>query len=1018
MATAALAGILEQLRTMVHAKAYEESSDRQLLELFLAQREEAAFVALLKRHGPMVLQVCHRIQGNQHDAEDVFQATFLLLARKAGSIRKPESLASWLHGVAHRLALEAKAQRTRRQAYERQAAEMRSTSSVSVETWQELQETLDEALRQLPEKYRVPLLLRYLEGKTQEEVARQLGCPLGTVRSRLARGRSRLKEVLERRGLRLSAAGLTTALAGSAASAAAVPSLLLHATGRAALQYAAGKAAAAVVSARVAVLIKGGLKAMVAAKLKVATAVVLVTGTLVVGAGALARHVLAGLPQTTAQARSPAAPSSEGPHIRSVAHPGQNEESLTGSGGTASQESGHVVTVRGRVVTPDGKAVANATIYRCQVRFPSLKMAETKVATTGPDGRFEVESSDEGLLVAAADGFAPDCSLPEQQADELTFTLAKEIPVRGRLLDLQGKPVPKANVRVLAVRAPADGNLQGAYNAFRLNPEWTWQALPKQVPGGLAGIPAGTKTDDDGRFELKGLGQGRVVELRFEADGIEAAKVHVFTVPDFDRKAVTPTATEKKMSRFLPDYKPAVYGPTFTHAAGPCQVVQGAVTDAATGKPVAGVKIVGTAGPTYFSGEPDWSNPVEATTDAVGRFRLSGLPKARQRFLHAQAGDNPYLDQLVEVKDVAGLAPIAVAIKLHRCVMVEGRLTNKATGKPVKGQAHYMPLAENSELKSLPDTGLYQEDRLFSAPPTGTWAFTEDDGRFRLRVLRGPGVILARADDNGRPAARYTAARAAVGDRKYLLQPPKPGSGVMEIGPKSRADEEVFNTGNTTQPLRWENGYAVINPGTRDESVICAIQFDPGRTVSGKVVGPDGKPVVGAKAVGVQSTDEMRPTTFRTDTFTAYALDSTRPRELFFLHQGRKLVGMRTLRADEKDTPVVKLLPWAAVTGRVLNADGTPAAGVQISFQMSDSETDEAVRQKLHRGSRPVETDTNGRFLLEGLFPGCGVTIFASKPGYRAGILSFQPPLIPIAGEVKDLGETRFADLKTGDDAP
>src|SRR5262245_31776685 len=143
MATAQLACVLLQIRTMASASAYEDASDRQLLELFLAQREEGAFVALLKRHGPMVLQVCRRIQGNEHDAEDVFQATFLLLARKAGSISKPESLASWLHGVAHRLALDAKARGSRRQAYEKQAADMRSTSSVSNEPCQELQETLD-----------------------------------------------------------------------------------------------------------------------------------------------------------------------------------------------------------------------------------------------------------------------------------------------------------------------------------------------------------------------------------------------------------------------------------------------------------------------------------------------------------------------------------------------------------------------------------------------------------------------------------------------------------------------------------------------------------------------------------------------------------------------------------------------------------------------------------------------------------------------------------------------------------
>jgi RNA polymerase sigma factor (sigma-70 family) len=786
---------------MVQANVYEETSDRQLLELFLAQREESAFVAVLKRHGPMVLQVCRRILGNPHDAEDVFQATFLLLARKAGAIRKPESLASWLHGVAHRLALQANAQATRRLAYERRAAQIRTPSRD--ETCQELQGTLDEALQQVPEKYRVPLLLRYLEGKTQAEVARQLGCPLGTVRSRLARGRIRLKKVLERKGVRLTASMVTAALAASNASA-TVPALLVLATARAGVGYVAGKAAVTLISARAAALLEEGLKAMLAVKLKSATVVLLAVGTLSLGAGAVATHVVTSMPRRIAQAGSQAAPSVEG-HRGSAAQSGKSEP-LTASGGAATEGTQQEDTVRGRVVTPDGKAVANATIYRCHVRFPSLKIAETKVATTGPDGRFEVESSEQSFLVAAADGFAPDCSQPEQQAEELTFTLARDIPVRGRLLDLQGKPVPKANVRVLAVKVPADGKLQAAYNAFRVNPECIENALPMSLPGGLTGIPAGTKTDDEGRFELKGLGQGRMVELRFEADGIEAAKVYVFTVPDFDRRAVTPTAAEKKMPRFQPDYQPAGYGPTFIHAAGPSQVVQGVVTDAATGRPVAGVKIAGSAALTSSSSEPDWSNTVEATTDAAGRFRLSGLPKGRKRFLHAQAGENPYLDQLAEVKEAVGLAPIAVAIKLHRCVVVEGRLIDKTTGKPIKGQAHYLPLAENAQLKSVPDTGVYQEAGLFSPHATGTWAFTEDDGRFRLRVLRGLGVILGRADSHGRPAAHYTAARATFADRRYLYQPPKPGSGVMEIGPRFRADEEVFNTAYTCQPLRWENG--------------------------------------------------------------------------------------------------------------------------------------------------------------------------------------------------------------------
>src|SRR5262249_28100056 len=152
-------------------------------------QEEAAFAALLRRHGPLVWSVSRRVLHREQDAEDVFQATFLLLARKASSIRKRESVSSWLHGVAHRLALKAKAQAACRKTHEKRAADMRDTGPNLGEAWQELQAALDAALQDLPEKYRSALVLCYLEGKTHVEAAQVLGCPLATIRTRVARGR-------------------------------------------------------------------------------------------------------------------------------------------------------------------------------------------------------------------------------------------------------------------------------------------------------------------------------------------------------------------------------------------------------------------------------------------------------------------------------------------------------------------------------------------------------------------------------------------------------------------------------------------------------------------------------------------------------------------------------------------------------------------------------------------------------------------------------------------------------------
>lgn len=179
--------------------AYDALSDGQLLEWFVSQREEAAFAALVRRHGPMVLSVCRRVLRNSHDAEDAFQATFLVLAEKAPRLRQPELLANWLYGVAYRTALHARRRASRRSEREREAATPPISSSDPEMESRELRRVLDEELQGLPEKYRAPLVLCYLEGMTNEEAARILGWPSGSMSYRLARGRELLRERLESR---------------------------------------------------------------------------------------------------------------------------------------------------------------------------------------------------------------------------------------------------------------------------------------------------------------------------------------------------------------------------------------------------------------------------------------------------------------------------------------------------------------------------------------------------------------------------------------------------------------------------------------------------------------------------------------------------------------------------------------------------------------------------------------------------------------------------------------------------
>jgi RNA polymerase sigma factor (sigma-70 family) len=248
-------------------------TDGQLLARFADGRDEAAFAALVRRHGPMVLGVCRRVLGNVHDAEDAFQAAFLLLARKAAAVVRREAVGCWLYTVAYRTALEARQANARRRARERQVEDMPhpTVGPAEAQDWRPL---LDRAVYELPEKYRRPVVLCDLEGRTRKQVARQLGLAEGTLSSRLATARRLLARRLAKSGLSLSGGALAVVLAEGAS--AAVPAPLAVATVRAAALLAAGRAAGLMTPA--AALMKEVLKTMFLAKLKlVAVAVVVAT---------------------------------------------------------------------------------------------------------------------------------------------------------------------------------------------------------------------------------------------------------------------------------------------------------------------------------------------------------------------------------------------------------------------------------------------------------------------------------------------------------------------------------------------------------------------------------------------------------------------------------------------------------------------------------------------------------------------------------------------------------------------
>jgi RNA polymerase sigma factor (sigma-70 family) len=290
--------VVAYLRSLA-ARQSDADDDRELLRRFAETRDGEAFAVLMRRHGPMVLNLARRLSGDEQLAEDVFQAAFVLLARKVHTIHRPESLPCWLHGVARRLALEGQRARRRRTEHESQLQPASPLSPLDELSAQELLAVLDEELHQLPENYRAPLILCCLEGLSQEEAAKRLGCSAGAVKGRLERGRNQLRLRLEKRGLTLPAVlGGTLLLAGSTSP---VPAALMQSTLQAATTGGS-------ITPAVAALIEEAMRSMFFHKLKAIGAAAMLLAVTGAGAAMMALH-----PQAAKEKGPPAAASADKP---------------------------------------------------------------------------------------------------------------------------------------------------------------------------------------------------------------------------------------------------------------------------------------------------------------------------------------------------------------------------------------------------------------------------------------------------------------------------------------------------------------------------------------------------------------------------------------------------------------------------------------------------------------------------------------------------------------------------------
>jgi RNA polymerase sigma factor (sigma-70 family) len=930
-----LRAVVRHIHRVAALHNHAERSDRELLEAFAAGRDQTAFAALVGRHGSMVLGVCRHVLHHEQDAEDAFQVTFLVLARGAATIRKKESLASWLHGVAYRTALSARRAAARRRKQEERVLPMTRTGSACELGWQDVQAVLQEELGRLPDPFRAAFILCCLEGRSRSDAARELGLKEGTVASRVERARKQLQGRLARRGVALSAVLCAAAISGRAG--AAVPAGLAADTVSVALRYAAGQGAAGALSPTATQLLEGVTKTMFTTKLRVSS-VVLLAAALAVAAGVYGHDALAAKPL------SPPQPA--------VAAGGADKP------GTAERpaDAGEKVRVRGRVLDPDGKPVAGAKVY-LNTFGPAPKDWPARAAS-GEDGRFEftfprsdldTTYSDKpvGQVIVVAAGYGFDVgNVGGDGGDELTLRLVKDVPIVGRILDQEGKPVAGAKVSLANVMGFKGEDLTEFLDDIRKGGTGAYAAKGWNSP--LPGQPASVATGADGKFRLTGIGRERLVGLVVEGPAIQYVRLEAMTRPGEPVVNPSPYRTQK------------IYGATFEYLASPSRPIRGVVRDKETGKPVAGVRIE-TIATTH--------HPV---TDKEGRYELLGHAKSKEYHLTAvPAPGQPYFMATASFPDKPGFAPFDADIQLVRGITVRGRVTNLETGKPIRrAQVACFALYPNPNTRdSVGDS----------------YATTEPDGTFAVVALPGPGLLAVTAPMTN----HYMTALVTPKEMKEFYKGWAPGN--LET---AFSDASLLVAAGTVSARgivqENYNALAMIEPDAKADKLTRDVALRPARTLQGTVTGPDGKPLAGATAYGLGS-NLFGHTTLNTPEFTVISLNPRRTRQLLFVHKEKGLGYYQEIRGDAEGPLTIKLQPLGSASGRVVDKDGQPRAGLALTVN----------RTRLLGDGVQVKTDKEGRFRAEGLVPGQKYDIWeanTARPGSVRNVLVE-------SGKDKNLGE-------------
>ncbi len=921
MSSSTLSAGIRHLRGKLAVQGRHEQSDEQLLQDFTGRCDDSAFAVLVHRHGPMVLNVCRRVLGHQQDAEDAFQATFLVLARNAAALRNKATLASFLHGTAFRTALKARQSAARRRKYEGQASSRMPADPADELSWREVRVLLDEEIDRLPEIYRGVFVLCCLENVSREETARRLGLKEGTISSRLAEARRRLAQRLVRHGVELTAALAAMALASQPVSA--LPAGLTTATIKAA---GAVGALTEIVSASVVELVKNSTTAVILSKAKIAMVLLLTVGVMT-GASLWAYHGLAANAFLGAafSAQTPAAKADEKP---------QNV--------SPKREASKSVGIQGRVLDPDSKPKAGAKLLMLEEGGKIRQLG-----TTEADGQFHVpvpKDAKGSYLIAQAEGFGFDfVNFPNGEPKKpIEFRLVKDHAIRGRIVNTEGKPVAGAQLALKNLGVYADNSMDSFLIA------WKKRHFMSGIPGGVKHIWSGEEklfaatTDANGRFVLRGLGNERLVELRLSGAGLAEDNVWIVNRDGFNPQPYNqamqdniPKGQEQFAIRWL------LYGPDTDIVAEAEKLIRGVVKDSQTGKGRPGVLVQLTRreGGALLRVWP------QARTDAQGRYEMHGVRKSKSYMLEV-AGDSTegYFPAQVWADDSAGYDPITADISVKKGVIVTGKMIDGSTGKAVPGHVMIAVLNNNPFVKDYPSFG---NSAWFPMQRTGA------DGSFRVVAIPGPVLLMGGADDY-------------MTRSKYKLQAPDPK--YPQYFDTRMPDFPAYITpGGGISPVQGNWCKVLqIKPGAKtfEQDIV----HQPASAVTIRMQDSEGKPLSNVWITGSSFAEWYPPLKCEKAECMVYAVEPGKSRLMVFYHPERKLVATLTLKGDEKPPVVVKLGPAGSIKGRLLDADGKPLAGVTVGVHFRQRVVSE-IDHIISHDAKQCITDADGIFTIDELIP-------------------------------------------------